>query len=81
MPKILTHLQKDVISYILAENEVRQRVQEFKRQKKYPVYFFTSDTTGGKDFEEFYTEKERLDMDHFNAIGIIKNDPLYDEQN
>jgi FlaA1/EpsC-like NDP-sugar epimerase len=62
------------------EDEARQRVQEFKRQKKYPVYFFKSDTTGEKDFEEFYTENETLDMERFENIGIIKNEPSYDEQ-
>jgi FlaA1/EpsC-like NDP-sugar epimerase len=62
------------------EDEARQRVQELKMQKKYPVYFFKSDTTGEKDFEEFYTDKEVLDMECFKSIGIIKNDPIYDEQ-
>jgi FlaA1/EpsC-like NDP-sugar epimerase len=63
-----------------SEDEARSRVKELKNQKKYPVYFFKSDTTGEKDFEEFYTEQEILDMDYFNNIGIIKNEPSYDEQ-
>ncbi|GHU02540.1 UDP-N-acetylglucosamine 4,6-dehydratase [Spirochaetia bacterium] len=62
-----------------SENEAR-RVKELKAQGKYPVYFFKSDTTGEKDFEEFYTENEKLDMERFEAIGIIKNDPVYDGQ-
>jgi FlaA1/EpsC-like NDP-sugar epimerase len=62
------------------EDEARYRVKELKAQKKYPVYFFKSDTTGEKDFEEFYTEKECLDMDHFKAVGVIKNEAVYDEQ-
>jgi FlaA1/EpsC-like NDP-sugar epimerase len=61
------------------EDEARRRVRELKKQKKYPVYFFKSDTTGEKDFEEFYMEKENIDMNSFNAIGVIKNEPLYDE--
>jgi FlaA1/EpsC-like NDP-sugar epimerase len=62
------------------EDEARQRVSELKKQKKYPVYFFKSDTTGEKDFEEFYTDRETLDMDRFQAIGVIKNEAFYDEQ-
>jgi FlaA1/EpsC-like NDP-sugar epimerase len=62
------------------EDEARSRVKELKTQKKYPVYFFESDTTGEKDFEEFYTKKEVLDMDRFKSIGIIKNEPVYNEQ-
>jgi FlaA1/EpsC-like NDP-sugar epimerase len=62
------------------EDEARQRVGELKGRHKYPVYFFQSDTTGEKDFEEFYTDKEVLDMDRFKSIGVIKNEAVYDEQ-
>ena len=55
------------------EQEARDRVNELKSEHKYPVYFFTSDTTGEKDFEEFFTDEEELDMDRFEFIGIIKN--------
>ena len=55
------------------EQEARDRVSELKAQRKYPVYFFESDTTGEKDFEEFYTDKETLDMQKFDSIGVIKN--------
>jgi len=61
-----------------SEDEARTRVGELKAQRKWPVYFFTSDTTGEKDFEEFYTERETLDMNRFASIGIIKNEPNYD---
>jgi len=62
------------------EDEARNRVKELKTKKKYPVYFFKSDTTGEKDFEEFFTEKETLDMKRFNTIGVIKNEAVYDEK-
>jgi len=63
-----------------SENEARDRVKELKAKKKYPVYFFKSDTTGEKRSEEFYTETEALDMEKFNDIGIIKKKALRDEQ-
>jgi FlaA1/EpsC-like NDP-sugar epimerase len=62
------------------EDEARERVTKLKAQQKYPVYFFKSDTTGEKDFEEFYTGKESLDMNRFNAVGVIKNEAVYGEQ-
>ena len=62
------------------EDEARSRVKELKSKKQYPVYFFKSDTTGEKDFEEFYTDNETLDMERFKALGIIKNKAIYDEQ-
>jgi FlaA1/EpsC-like NDP-sugar epimerase len=42
--------------------------------KYWPCLFTESDTTGEKDFEEFFTEKEVLDMVRFENLGIIKND-------
>ena len=62
------------------EDEARKRVLELKSKGKWPVYFFESDTTGEKDIEEFYTEKEALDMDRFRTIGVIKNEPIYDDK-
>ena len=60
------------------EDEARSRVIELRQQKKWPCYFFKSDTTGEKDFEEFYTSKEKLDMTRFTDLGIVKNDALKD---
>ena len=39
----------------------------------YPVYFFESNTSGEKSFEEFYTDDEQLDVDSFSGLGVIKN--------
>ena len=61
------------------EDEARARVGELSAQKKWPCYFFDSDTTGEKDFEEFYTSKQVLDMNRFESIGVIKNDPEFDD--
>jgi hypothetical protein len=61
-----------------SEDEARHRAEELISQKKWPCYFFKSDTTGEKDFEEFFTSKEVLDMNRFENIGVIKNEPIYD---
>jgi len=63
-----------------SEDEARSSIKELKTRKKYPVYFFETNTTGEKDAEEFYTETEILDMERFYGIGVIKNEALYDEQ-
>lgn len=62
-----------------SEEEARKSVEILKKQGKYPCYFFKSDTTGEKDFEEFFTDTETLDMKRFENLGIIKNEPIYDE--
>jgi len=61
-----------------SEDEARGRSAELIARKQWPVYFFASDTTGEKDFEEFYTDAETLDMDRFPNLGVIKNEPIFD---
>ena len=63
-----------------SEDEARERSSELIKQKKWPCYFFKSDTTGEKDFEEFYTENETLDMKRFSSVGVIKNEPVFEEE-
>lgn len=63
-----------------SEDEARERAAELLSQKKWPVHFFASDTTGEKDFEEFFTDAETLDMGRFVSIGIVKNNPELDEE-
>ncbi|CAK0760002.1 UDP-N-acetylglucosamine 4,6-dehydratase [Escherichia coli] len=60
------------------EDEARVLAKTLPAQGKWPCLFTSSDTTGEKDFEEFFTDKEVLDMKRFINLGIIKNDPLYD---
>ena len=57
-----------------SENEAREKAVAFKG-KKYPVYFFESDTSGEKLYEEFYTDEETLDLDRFVSLGVVSNAP------
>jgi len=61
------------------EDEARSLVNVLLKQDKWPCLFTKSDTTGEKDFEEFYTDKEVLDMRRFKSLGVIKNTPEFDE--
>jgi len=61
------------------EEEARELVKTLPDQGKWPCLFTKSDTTGEKDFEEFFTDKEVLDMDRFKNLGVIKNDPIYND--
>lgn len=60
------------------EDEARELAKTLPGQGQWPCLFTSSDTTGEKDFEEFFTENEVLDMGRFKNLGIIKNEPLYD---
>ena len=61
------------------EEEARELAKTLPEQGRWPCLFTASDTTGEKDFEEFFTDKETLDMQRFTNLGVIKNEPLYDE--
>lgn len=58
---------------------VKNSEEEIKSSKKWPCLFTSSDTTGEKDFEEFFTDKETLDMNRFENLGVIKNEATFDE--
>jgi FlaA1/EpsC-like NDP-sugar epimerase len=45
--------------------------------KHWPCYFSSSDTTGEKDFEEFFMEGELLDLDRFENLGIVKSSLMF----
>jgi FlaA1/EpsC-like NDP-sugar epimerase len=62
-----------------SEGEARNKAEELIAKKQWPCYFFKSDTTGEKDFEEFFTNAEDLDMDRFDTVGVIRNQPGFDE--
>lgn len=63
-----------------SEDEARKLAETLPEQGKWPCLFTVSDTTGEKDFEEFFTENESLDMTRFQNLGVIKNEPLFSNQ-
>lgn len=63
-----------------SEDEARELVKTLPEEGKWPCLFTPSNTTGEKDFEEFFTDNEVLDMDRFDNLGVIKNEPVYDEE-
>ncbi|GAA0353744.1 UDP-N-acetylglucosamine 4,6-dehydratase [Bowmanella denitrificans] len=61
------------------EDEARELVTTLPLYGQWPCLFTSSDTTGEKDFEEFFTDQEALDMDRFDSLGIIKNPAEYEQ--
>jgi len=62
------------------EDEARELVKTLSEKGKWPCLFTSSNTTGEKDFEEFFTDQETLDMERFESLGIIKNEADFDNQ-
>jgi FlaA1/EpsC-like NDP-sugar epimerase len=60
------------------EEEARACIEERLGRQQWPCCFFASDTSGEKDFEEFFTDRETLDMARFESIGVIRNEPVFD---
>ena len=73
--KYLNHLGYEAVN-CNSEEEARTLIKSLPEQNQWPCYFSESDTTGEKDFEEFYTENETVDFDRFINIGVIKNSEL-----
>jgi len=62
-----------------SEDEARTMSASLPLEGKWPCLFSDSDTTGEKDFEEFFTKNEILDLNRFQHIGVIKNTPVFDQ--
>ena len=62
------------------EDEARNYFLKDHELNTWPCFFTNSDTSGEKDFEEFYTDTEELDLNKFKNLGIIKNKLNYDTQ-
>ena len=63
-----------------SEEDARSRVNELVASRKWPCFFFKTDTTGEKDFEEFYTSSEEVDWDRYAELGVVKNDATVDRK-
>lgn len=74
-------ITKDLLEYLRMRADICATEDEARRKalmisdnpKSYPVYFFESDTSGEKPYEEFFTENEKIDNERFINLGIIKN--------
>lgn len=62
-----------------SEEDARLKVEELKSDGKWPCYFSESDTTGEKDFEEFFMDGETVDFNRFKSLGIVVNSARSDK--
>lgn len=54
--------------------------KEGAERVRYPVHFAKSNTSGEKPFEEFFTEKETVDMARFDSLGVITGKQIPDKE-
>ena len=74
--KLLFELGYQTLNCSSAEEAI-EKIEDIKRGGLiYPVYYSTSDTSGEKEWEEFFTYHEELDMNRLQNLGIIVNKPV-----
>jgi FlaA1/EpsC-like NDP-sugar epimerase len=57
----------------LVQSEKEAKEFDFEKYPtKYPIYFFKTDTSGEKTYEEFYTEEEDYEINKYDSLGFIK---------
>ncbi len=62
------------------EEEARKLAPVLPEKGKWAVYFSEADTTGEKEYEEFFTDEEEVIWDKFEDIGIVKMNLPFDEK-
>lgn len=73
--KLLEELGYEVCYCENEQQALRMAAELKKGSRKYPVIFTSSDTTGEKPYEEFFTQNEMVDMARFESLGVIPNVP------
>ena len=69
-------IRKNGYEYVILESEAeaREKCNTLYEKNVIPVYFFKSDTTGEKPYEEFTQINDRVDLEKFKEVGIILSD-------
>jgi len=66
------YLKKDM-KVCKSETEAKEVASKMNDDSPYPVYFFKTDTSGEKLFEEFYTSEDEVNFDLYESIGVVTN--------
>ena len=66
------YLNKD-IKICKSEKEAKEIALDLSDSSSYPVYFFKTDTSGEKLYEEFYTYEDEVNFDLYESIGVVTN--------
>ena len=73
----LDYLKERGFEPVYMESEKEAKEFDLKSNSgKYPIYFFTTDTSGEKGYEEFFTKNEKIDLKKYNSIGFVSPDNI-----
>ena len=68
------YLDKD-IKICKSEKEAKEMALNISDNSPYPVYFFKTDTSGEKLYEEFYSSEDEVNFNLYESLGVITNSP------
>ena len=64
-----------------SDEEAIEKAEDLKKGSlKYPVHYSSSDTSGEKAYEEFYTEHENVDLERLKALGVVTDKEIPDKK-
>lgn len=66
------YLKKE-IKICNTEIEAKELLIDDNSSSAYPIYFFKTDTSGEKLYEEFYSSSDEINLTKFTSIGVIVN--------
>ena len=70
----LDFLRENSFEPVLVQSEKEAKEFDFdKNLNKYPIYFFKTDTSGEKTYEEFFTEEEDYEINKYDSLGFINS--------
>ena len=73
----LDFLNENGFEPVLVKSEKEAKEFDFNSNPlKYPIYFFKTDTSGEKTYEEFFTEEEDYNTDKFESLGYINTSEI-----
>ncbi len=73
----LEYLKENGFEPVFMSSEKEAKEYEINNNpRKYPIYFFQTDTSGEKGYEEFYTDNENLNLNKYDSIGFIETENI-----
>ena len=66
------YLKKE-IQICKSEEEAKKIALNLSNSSSYPIYFFKTDTSGEKLYEEFYTSEDEVNFNLYESIGVVTN--------
>lgn len=69
---LFTSLNRDFVE-CKSEEDAKSYSIDNSKKSPYPVYFFKTDTSGEKLYEEFYSQRDEVDLSTYSSLGVIKN--------